>query len=110
MHVTHSPDDPAAAPIAFEDFLKVDMSLVRNVHLHPIKRELIATFRRFSERTGITLVAEGVENEAQLGFLRKQQCDHIQGFFYSKALPYPDLENFLASSDDGTKENETLPS
>jgi EAL domain-containing protein (putative c-di-GMP-specific phosphodiesterase class I) len=39
------------------DFLKVDMSLVRDLHANPIKRELVNTIRKFADATGISLVA-----------------------------------------------------
>jgi EAL domain-containing protein (putative c-di-GMP-specific phosphodiesterase class I) len=34
----------------------------------------------------LTVIAEGVENEAQMSFLRAHQCDEIQGYYFSKPL------------------------
>ena len=41
------------------DFIKVDMSLTRDVHRHGIKRDLIQTIARFSAKSGISLIGEG---------------------------------------------------
>ncbi len=51
------------------DYLKIDMTLVRDLHRDPMKRELIATIRRFTDATGSTLVAEGVECADRTGRL-----------------------------------------
>ena len=56
------------------DFIKADMTLVRDVHRNSIKRELIATIRRFSDSTGITLIAEGVETQDELRSLARAGC------------------------------------
>ena len=66
------------------DFLKIDMSLVRDLHLNAIKRELITTIRRFSEKTGIAIVAEGVESEAELASLANVGVRCAQGFLFAE--------------------------
>jgi sensor c-di-GMP phosphodiesterase-like protein len=45
----------------------------------------------------MTIVAEGVETEAQASFLREHGCDEIQGFFYSKAIPASAIVELLKS-------------
>jgi EAL domain-containing protein (putative c-di-GMP-specific phosphodiesterase class I) len=66
------------------DYLKIDMSLVRDMHLNPIKRELITTIRRFSESTGIAIVAEGVESEAEMVSLSEAGVRCAQGFLFAE--------------------------
>jgi EAL domain-containing protein (putative c-di-GMP-specific phosphodiesterase class I) len=43
----------------------------------------------------LAVVAEGVETEAQLGFLMDARCEAIQGFLFSRPLPPLELEVFL---------------
>jgi EAL domain-containing protein (putative c-di-GMP-specific phosphodiesterase class I) len=66
------------------DYLKVDMSLVRNLHRDPIKRELIETIRRFGDSTGITLVAEGVESPEEAASLADAGVRCAQGYLYAR--------------------------
>jgi EAL domain-containing protein (putative c-di-GMP-specific phosphodiesterase class I) len=66
------------------DYLKVDMSLVRNLHRDPIKRELIETIRRFGDSTGITLVAEGVESPEEAASLAAAGVRCAQGYLYAR--------------------------
>jgi EAL domain-containing protein (putative c-di-GMP-specific phosphodiesterase class I) len=81
------------------DYIKADMGLVRDIHLKPIKRELIATIRQFSEKTGITLIAEGVERPEELAILRRLGVRCAQGFLFARpgAPPHPpDWETLLS--------------
>ncbi|HDZ38798.1 MAG TPA: EAL domain-containing protein [Marinobacter sp.] len=43
----------------------------------------------------MSVVAEGVETESQLEFLRQHHCDEIQGYFYARPMPWADLLEFL---------------
>lgn len=72
------------------DYLKVDMTLVRGVHLDPIKRELIATIRRFTDSTGIVLVAEGVETREELASLTNAGVRCAQGYLFARPAAAPD--------------------
>ena len=47
---------------------------------------------------GVILVAEGVETNAQLEFLKSRGCQVIQGFYYSRPLPAVEFLNFLQAS------------
>jgi EAL domain-containing protein (putative c-di-GMP-specific phosphodiesterase class I) len=73
----------AIAEIA-PDYIKADMHLVRGLHASPIKRELIATIRRFSDSTGITLVAEGVECTEELEALMRVGVRCAQGYLFAR--------------------------
>jgi EAL domain-containing protein (putative c-di-GMP-specific phosphodiesterase class I) len=85
----------AIAEIA-PDFIKADMHLVRGLHANSIKRELIDTMRRFSESTGITLVAEGVESSDELAALVDVGVRCAQGFLFARPgapAPFPRWES-----------------
>ncbi len=73
------------------DFLKIDMALVRDLDRHPIKRELVATIRRFADSTAITLVAEGVETAEELESLLASGVRCAQGYLFARPAPRPEL-------------------
>jgi EAL domain-containing protein (putative c-di-GMP-specific phosphodiesterase class I) len=84
------------------DFIKADMTLVRDLHRNSIKRELIATIRRFSDTTGITLIAEGVETRDELRTLCDLGVRCAQGFLFARpgAPPHvPDWEVLRSIAD-----------
>jgi EAL domain-containing protein (putative c-di-GMP-specific phosphodiesterase class I) len=66
------------------DFIKADMALVRDMHLDPFKRELMATIHRFTENSGIVLVAEGVQCVAELKSLAEAGVRCAQGFLFAR--------------------------
>lgn len=76
------------------DFIKADMALVRGIHESPIKRELIATIRRFSDTTGITLVAEGVEQPEELEALMQVGVRCAQGYLFARPNSPPSEPNW----------------
>lgn len=76
------------------DFLKVDMSLVRNLHLDPIKSELIRTIRRFTDSTSIALIAEGVEQMVELEKLREVGVRCAQGFLFARPGSPPEVPDW----------------
>jgi EAL domain-containing protein (putative c-di-GMP-specific phosphodiesterase class I) len=78
------------------EYLKVDMTLVRDMHRHPIKRELIRTIRRFTERTGSLLVAEGVESVEELDSLAEAGVRCAQGYLFSRPASRPQQPNWKA--------------
>ncbi len=71
------------------DFLKVDISLVRDLHSQPLKRELIATMQRFSASVGIKLIAEGIEKPEELSALVEIGVPMGQGFLFAHPAPSP---------------------
>ena len=44
---------------------------------------------------GIKVIAEGAETEAQVAFLKEDQCDYIQGYYYSKPVPMDEFVKML---------------
>ena len=48
-----------------------------------------------ARRLEIEVIAEGVENHEQVSFLRGQNCEQVQGFYYSKAIPLQQLPRFV---------------
>lgn len=66
------------------DIVKLDMSLVRGVHLHRTKEKVILSMMSLARELGTTVVAEGVETEEERAKLTEIGCDLLQGFFFAK--------------------------
>ena len=50
---------------------------------------------KMAQRLGMPVVAEGAETYEQITFLREQECDQVQGFYYSQAIPLQQLPRFV---------------
>jgi EAL domain-containing protein (putative c-di-GMP-specific phosphodiesterase class I) len=57
---------------------------------------------------GKTAIAEGVEQEIQLDFLKKNGCDFVQGYYYSEALHQDDFLAFIEKQDNHTQRRKAL--
>ncbi len=72
------------------DFIKLDMSLTRHLEEALVKQKLVKTLRDFCAAAGITLIAEGIETEAQLKTLIELGVTYGQGFLFAHpGSPYP---------------------
>lgn len=82
------------------DFIKLDMSLTRNIGSSSVKRRLVRTLRDFCAGAGIRLVAEGIETRSQLDVLRELGVDCGQGFFFAHpGAPFPLQETILPADE-----------
>ena len=66
--------------------LKIDRSFIRDVAVNPDDAAITAAIISMARSLHLKVTAEGVENEAQMSFLRAHQCDEIQGYYFSKPL------------------------
>jgi diguanylate cyclase (GGDEF)-like protein/PAS domain S-box-containing protein len=66
--------------------LKIDRSFIRDLALNGNDVSITAAIINLAKCLKLKVTAEGVENEAQLSFLREHGCDEVQGFFFSKPL------------------------
>lgn len=69
------------------DTLKIDRSFVADIPGHDDGAEIAAAIIALAHQLHLEVLAEGVESEAQLTFLRDQGCDYFQGFLVSPAIP-----------------------
>jgi diguanylate cyclase (GGDEF)-like protein/PAS domain S-box-containing protein len=79
------------------DTLKIDQSFVRNVVIERDATEIVSAIIGLAHRMGLRVVAEGVETEAQLDYLRENGCDEIQGYHFSTPLAPHDFADLLRS-------------
>ena len=69
------------------DELKIDRSFVMQIAKPQDQAAVVTAIIAMAHSLGLNVVAEGVETEAQLAFLREQRCDEYQGYLKSKPLP-----------------------
>ena len=75
--------------------LKIDRRLVGNIHVNVGCMALIRKTIETGHELGMRIVAEGVETEPQLAFLRENHCDMAQGYLFSKPVPVDELAQWL---------------
>jgi len=69
------------------DQMKIDRSFVIDIVTDPGAATIATSVIALAHRMRLVVVAEGVEDEAQAGYLWQNGCDQIQGYFFSKPLP-----------------------
>ena len=77
------------------DELKIDRSFLTNVPGSQEDNSIVKAIIAMSQSLGLKVIAEGVENEEQLEFLKQYNCNIIQGFYYSKPLSKADFTEYL---------------
>ncbi len=85
-------------PIAKPDIIKVDTSLVRNIHIDYHKQEVFKSLIRLAEQTGAFVVAEGVENEEEALQALRLGAHMIQGFYFSRPAALTAKDPFVNES------------
>jgi len=77
------------------DRIKIDQSFVRDMTEHASSAALVRSILSMAGNLGLTAIAEGVETVGQYGYLRKQLCQEMQGFLFSRPVSLPDLTRIL---------------
>lgn len=72
---------------AAPDFLKFDLSLIRNIHMAPQRQQMVAGFVRIVRDLGIQPLAEGIETAGEAEVCREIGFSMAQGYFYGKPVP-----------------------
>ena len=82
--------------------LKIDRSFIYDVLHDAADAAISRTIITLAHSLGLSVVAEGVETQAQLDFLLKEGCNQFQGFLFSRALPIEQLQAYLEAGLQGT--------
>ncbi|MFK7914410.1 MAG: EAL domain-containing protein [Pseudomonadales bacterium] len=77
------------------DKLKIDKSFIRNIASNDKAREIARSVVKLGHDLGLSVVAEGVEEQAQLDELSDWECDEAQGYLFSRPVPGPQASVML---------------
>jgi diguanylate cyclase (GGDEF)-like protein/PAS domain S-box-containing protein len=69
------------------DVLKIDRSFVDRIAIDKADLDLVKATISMAHSLGLSVVAEGVENQEQVKMLQQLNCDYLQGFYFSKPIP-----------------------
>jgi diguanylate cyclase (GGDEF)-like protein/PAS domain S-box-containing protein len=77
------------------DKLKIDIAFVREVTSNPDDAAIVLAIINMAHSLKLQVIAEGVERDAQLAYLRRHNCDEMQGYYFSRPLPEDEFEAML---------------
>lgn len=77
--------------------LKIDKSFVLKLADSPADQQIVESTIKLAHSLGLTVVAEGVENDAAVVLLRSWGCDELQGYHFAKPLPPAEIEPLLTA-------------
>ena len=75
--------------------LKIDQSFVSDMAKDPDSAAIVRAIIQLGHTLQLQVIAEGVENDAQLAFLRNYGCDEAQGYLFSRPVPEDDFLKLL---------------
>jgi diguanylate cyclase (GGDEF)-like protein/PAS domain S-box-containing protein len=80
------------------DQIKIDQSFVRDMTTNTSDAKMVKNIIKMAHNFGLNVIAEGVDNEAQLSLLKKYGCLSYQGYLFSRPIPIEKFELFLFNS------------
>jgi len=76
-------------------YVKIDRSFVADINTDDNDASLVASIINMAHGLGVSVVAEGVEEESQIGLLKEYGCDQLQGYFFSRPVPAVEATKLL---------------
>lgn len=80
------------------DVLKIDRAFVRDIVPEKSGIAMISAMISLAHALNLQVVAEGVEEEAELNVLREHGCEYVQGYYFSKPLSVGDFTNLIVNT------------
>jgi EAL domain-containing protein (putative c-di-GMP-specific phosphodiesterase class I) len=77
------------------DTLKIDQSFVRGIHQDKQDMAIVNTILAMANSMELKVIAEGVENQKQMEFLKQNGCHAAQGYYFSRPIPADDFEKLI---------------
>lgn len=75
--------------------LKIDSCFIRDMVNEEDSKSIVNTVISLAKNLNLKVIAEGVETREQWLLLKKQKCDEIQGYYYSKPMSFEEISEFL---------------
>ncbi len=91
------------------DRIKIDRSFLRDIASEPTAEAVVRSIINLGRDLGLACVAEGVETPEQLNYFRQQNCEEVQGFLYSPAVPEADCRLLLRAGKLGFAKTNAIP-
>jgi len=80
------------------DFIKLDMSLIRDIDSDNVKQQLVKALKNFSQETGVSMIAEGIETKAELKTLLNMDIKLGQGYVFAyPSEPFPKIRKNIVT-------------
>ena len=79
------------------DKLKIDQSFIRDITSNPDDSSLVQATIAMARSLRLKVIAEGVETEGHLNYLRHHNCDYMQGYYFSRPLPTEEFAALVSS-------------
>lgn len=72
--------------------VKIDRSFIEDIAENSSDKAIVSTIITMAKQLNMDVIAEGIETREQLDILAEQECDEVQGYYYSRPLPAVDIE------------------
>ncbi|MGB3534708.1 MAG: EAL domain-containing protein [Microcoleaceae cyanobacterium] len=80
------------------DILKIDRFFIQEIDRDIKQQAIVKAMMSMAHQLNLTVIAEGIETEAELNFLQQNGCDAAQGYFISRPLPWDKFQQFIQQS------------
>lgn len=80
------------------DSIKIDKSFVQNINFSKEAKAIVSTIINLCKSLRFKVIAEGIESENELEYLRCNECDIGQGYYFSKPIPIYEIERILINN------------